>query len=510
MRVDNSIKNMYMNLLSRIIVILLGFISRKVFIDSLDIEYLGVNGLLTNILGLLALVEAGIGSSIIYSLYKPLADNDKDKTIALVQLYKKSYQIISVIILGLSIIIYPFTLKLLKGNGSTGYITIVYFLFVIKSCISYLFSYKWSLIHADQKGYILTKKNLKFSIINNITKIIILKISKSYILYIAIELVIELVKCSYNSKIVADMYPYINTKQKYDIEDKTRNEIIKNIKALFLHNIAKYCVFGTDNILISIFTNVKTVGLFSNYSLIIGQVQSLAAIIFESIGSSVGNLIAVESDEKKYTIFKITYFINFWIYSVACIVLYDIMTPFISLWIGKKFLLDKITLILLLVNFYITGLRASIMVFKTGAGIFDEDKYMPLIESTINLVASIILGKTLGLIGVFLGTMISTILTVFWNAPRLVYKNVFNKPVRSYFIKYIYYLMIMLISGGIATTISSIFKSEVLLIDIINRGIVDVIITSIIYIVVFYKSKEMIYLKNILYSKVIKFKRISL
>ena len=174
MRIKNSIKNIYYSLLIQVCMTLLGFISRRVFINNLDIEYLGVNGLLTNILSMLSLVEGGIGASIVYNMYKPLAEDDKPAIIALVQLYKKLYMVVAAVVFAISLLIYPFLGKIMKDSNNVAYITIIYFIFVGKNIVTYLNAHKWSLINADQKGYVLNKYNLRFNIATSIIKILVL------------------------------------------------------------------------------------------------------------------------------------------------------------------------------------------------------------------------------------------------------------------------------------------------------------------------------------------------
>ena len=302
MRTKNSIKNIYMSIVTQIVITLLGFISRKVFLNSLGTEYLGINGLLTNVLSMLSLVEGGIGTSIIYNLYKPLAENDEPKIIALIQLYKKLYGILAVVIFILSMGLYPLLGVLIKGGTNISFLGFVYFIFVIKNVISYLNAHKWSLINADQKGYVLVKYNLIFNIVTTISKIIVLKISQNYILYLVIELLIFIIQNIWNGNVVNRRYPYIKDSKKYKVDSDTKENLITNVKAIFLHNIGTYCVFGTDNLLISSLISLKTVGLYSNYTLIISQLASLLTPILNGIGASVGNLIATESKEKIYEI----------------------------------------------------------------------------------------------------------------------------------------------------------------------------------------------------------------
>ena len=223
MRTKNSIKNIYISILTQIIITLLGFVSRKVFLDSLGTEYLGVNGLLSNVLSMLSLVEGGIGTSIVYNLYKPLAENDEPRIIALVQLYKKLYGILAIIIFGLSLTLYPFLGILIKDGSTISSINIIYFIFVFKNMISYLNAHKWSLINADQKGYILAKYNLIFSVVTTISKIIVLLITNNYILFLLIEAAIFIIQNLWNGKVVNERYSYIRTKKKYIVEKDVKN-----------------------------------------------------------------------------------------------------------------------------------------------------------------------------------------------------------------------------------------------------------------------------------------------
>ena len=200
MRVKNSIKNIYISIFTQLVITLLGFISRRVFISSLGSEYLGVNGLLTNVLSMLSLVEGGIGTSIVYNLYKPLAENDKPRVIALIQLYKKTYAILAIIVFVLSMALYPFLGILVKQSDGISYLAIVYFLFVFKNIVSYLNAHKWSLINADQKGYVLARYNLLFNVITTIAKIVVLATTQNYVLYLVIEVLIFLVQNIWNGK----------------------------------------------------------------------------------------------------------------------------------------------------------------------------------------------------------------------------------------------------------------------------------------------------------------------
>ena len=216
--------------------------------------------------------------------------------------------------------------------------------------------------------------------------------------------------------------------------------------------------------------------------------------MISGIGAGVGNLIATENEEKIYEIFKTTFFISFWIYSFATIFLYNLLEPFINWWIGEGYLLNKFVFLVVLFNFYINGMRSVIGTYKSKAGLFVQDKYMPALEGVVNLVMSLILIKYLGLVGVFLGTTISTLTIPFWNQPRIVYKELLKKSVSKYFITYLVYLMIMLGVGWITGNLCNLIVGGYSFTSLIVRGVVCVIIPNTIYFILFFNTREFQYL----------------
>lgn len=496
MRTKYAIKNIAISIFSQVVIILLGFVSRKVFVDSLGAEYLGVNGLLSNVLSMMVLIESGIGISIVYNLYKPLAENNKEKIVALVQLYKKAYTALAIIMLVMSSLLYPFMGYIMKTDVDIPGIFVVYTIFVGKNMISYLNAYKWALINADQKGYILSASNLVFQITTTLGKVAILMITQNYIAYLLMEVGIFVIQNVVNTIIVYNRYPYLREKSKYKIDLPTKNNIKQNVKAMFLHNIGGYLVFSTDNILISAFVGLKFVGLYSNYTMIISQVSALIDPIINGIGASVGNLIATEDEDKTYFIFKISFMVSFWVYSFAAIFLYNLLDPFISWFFGSEYLLSKSIIMVVLLNFYLTGMRGPISTFKSKAGLFTQDKYISVIEGVVNLFGSLVLIKYFGFIGVFLGTTLSTLVTVFWSQPRVVYKYLFKRKVSNYFMKYIFMMSVMLVTGFLTTYVSDFLIRGSSFISLVGRGVISVCVVNCIYLVLFRKSEEFSYLSS--------------
>lgn len=359
--------------------------------------------------------------------------------------------------------------------------------------ISYLNAHKWSLINADQKGYILARYNLLFNVITTISKIIVLWLTNNYILYLLIEAGIFIIQNIWNGKIVNERYSYIKTTKKYKVDEPTKQNLTTNVKAIFLHNIGSYCVFGTDNLLISAFISLKAVGLYSNYTMVIGQLSALLTPAINGLGASIGHLIATESKDKTYDVFKVVNLVNFWIYSFSTIFLFNLLEPFINWWLGEGLLLGRLTFVVILVNFYIKGMRTPIGAFKDKAGLFSPDRFCPLYESAINLGASVILVKYLGLAGIFLGTTISSLLIPVWTQSKITYNMVFNKSVLIYFRSYLWFILLTLATGFITTLACHLVPWSGFF-ALVMKGIICVIIVNVVYLIVFFKTSEFKYL----------------
>lgn len=490
MRTDNSRKNLIASISITLVMTFLGFLTRKVFVDNIGVEYLGLNGLLSNILSVVSLLEGGFGASIVYNLYKPLAEKDQSAIIALVQLYRKIYRYIALGVLLMGLAIYPFLDIFIKDGDSLEYVSVVFFIFLFNSIVPYFTAYKWSLINADQKQYKLVTINLVYQVGLSLAKLAILYYTKNYILYLVIE---SLFVLGYNVAIsykVSLLYSYIKTKVKYQVEEFTRKKIITNSKALFLHSLGGYLMHSTDNIVISSFVSVAIVGLYSNYTMITGYINTFILQILNSFSESVGNLIATESNEYVNKVFNTIFLLNFLIVSLPVIVLSNTINPFINWWLGADYLLDTFTVIIILINLYIFGMRISAQIFKVKSGIFVQDRFSPLLQGGINLVLSLIFVQFWGITGVLFATTIAVLSIGFWQFPRLVYKYTFKKPLRFYFIRYSKYTLIAFISW-IATYYLCQLPGDNSLINIIVKGTISLIIPAGIYFVLFRKTEEM-------------------
>lgn len=496
MRTQKSAKNMIAAFLSQAILIILGFVSRKVMIDSVGVDYLGINGLMNNILIILSLAESGIGAAILYALYKPLANNDIQEIKALMNFYKNTYRALAAFTTLAGLAILPFLKYLIKDN-SVDNTLVIYLLFLFSSVSSYLFSYKVSINNADQNKYLYTIANTVTQVIVLILKIIILKVTNNYILFLSVDIFSTITKNIIFSKIVDKKYPYLKEKNNIKLNVEIKKELIKNIKALFVGKIGYIISTSSDNLVISSMINIKAVGLYSNYTTLTSSVYGFVSIFINSISASVGNLVAKESEEKIYEIFNITSFINFWLYTFSFVCLYCLSDPFIALWLGEEYILQKSVLFVIMLNFLLDGLLEPIGAVKNAAGIYYPDRYVPITSAIFNLVLSLILVRHLGLTGVFLATIFSKIFFTFWINPMLVFKIVFKKSVLSYFIKIILKIVFIFIVTFICYSIGEYFCCEYNIINFIGRIIICLFIPNLLLLLLSFNKDEFKYVVNI-------------
>ncbi len=505
MRTKNSIQNSLIAVISNIIIIILGFVVQKLFLVFLNEEYLGINGLFNNVVSMLAIVELGIGPAIVSNLYKPLAENNKEAIKSLLAYYKKCYYIIGIIVLIVGLLILPF-LNLFVNTTLTfnnfGGLYFIFLLYVFDSSFSYFYSYKRSIIQADQKNRIINLVHVICYTVMSVLQVILLAITKNFILFLVVKIVLRLIENIVLSIIADRLYSYLKDDYQ-EITDTEKKSIFKKVKGLIFHKVGGYIVLGTDNIIISKFLGVALVGLYSNYYLIINSLHTLISQVFGAITASVGSLLATSDNDKNYDVYKKIMFVNFWIYGVASVAVFCIMNPFITLVFGEQYLLPMNVLAILVINFYMLGMRLSLGTFKDAAGIFYEDRYIPIMESIINIVASIILVYIYGMFGVFLGTFISSLLVVFYSLPHYVFEKVFERKKREYYKLYFKYVLVALI-GFFMTYIPYIYVCQMLSLSTLFKLIVSTVmctlVPNIIYILIFRKSEEYLYFKQYLFG----------
>lgn len=499
-RKKSSFKNMITAVSSNVLTIIVGLVAQAVFIKILGSEYLGLNGLFSNVISMLGIVELGMGSAIIYNMYKPIAEENHEKIKSLMQFYKKSYRIITLIISIIGIMIIPFIKYIVDIESVTVGINVylVYILFLLETICSYILSYKRSMLYADQKEYITNIIHMGYTILVNTMQLTFLYFTHDYYLYLIIKVMMRLVENIVISSYVNRRYSYLLDNNVTKLDSKTEKDIFQKIKALFFHKIGTFIVSGTDNIIISKYLGLVTVGLYSNYYMIINAVQTVINHIIQATRASVGNLLVTESKTKQFDIFNKIRFVNFWISCFSSICIFVIMDSFITIWIGYKFVLPTKVLLVLVINFFIVSSRSTYGAFKEAAGIFYEDRFVPIIESLLNIVLSIIFVKKFGLMGVFMGTIASGLVLWCYSYPKYVYNKLFGRKISDYIKETIYYFIIFILIAGFTYSLAILISFDNVYLQFISNVLIALIVPNVIMLLLFSKDESFKYFINII------------
>ena len=494
-RTEYSAKNTSIALISRILYMLFGYVARIIFTRVFNEDYVGINGLFTDILSILSLSELGFGTAITFALYKPIAENDLEKQKTLMDLFRKIYTVIALVILVLGLLLIPFFGILMKNSPKVDHIVIIYLLYLMNTVLSYVATYRKTLISAHQLNYIPVLISTLFWTGQNIIQIIILLTTRNFILYLCINL-ISTVGTNIVCTIKANrMYPFLLEKNITPLDKGERQGIVRNVKAMFLHKISGVLVGHTDNLLLSSMISTGVVGVYSNYVLLTASVKQILDQVFEGIAASVGNLGAVEERGRIKQIFEATFFMGQWFYGLCSICLFMVLDDFVRLSFGENYVFAREITFVICLNFFITGMRRATLVFRDSMGLFFYDRYKAIPEAVINLVVSIVLCNWLGTIGIFIGTAVSSVTTSVWVEPYVLYKYKLKISSIGYFIRFAIYTAVTF-AAGYLTYLTCLALERIItyndnpVLYIMIKGVIAIIITNTIYLTLYFKTPE--------------------
>ena len=431
---------MAFGLTGQILNIVMSFAARTVLIHTLGDLYAGIAGNFTNILMVFSLADLGVGTAIIYALYKPIAVDDKQKVRALMGLYAKAYRTIGLVIIGLGLATTPFIQHLMKTDAEIPHLKLIFMIYVVNTASTYFLAYKGTLITAHQKNYIVTNVTYLTSIVGYIVQIVILLTTRNYIFSLSFQVFINILQNIITMQIANRMYPHVKGRIIERLPGPEKKGIFRNMASMVFYRIGQVVLNGTDSIVISSMIGVIETGIYSNYNLLFTTIKNLMNQVFNAVTASLGNLNAMETDEKKYSAFNMVYFGSFWMNGFAAVCFWCLIDPFIMLWLGKTRVMDTVTVLLLVLNFYMLGMRHVVTTFRDTMGVFREGRFIPLLAAVLNIIISILLAKTLGMMGVFLGTTISIFLIMLWLEPVVLFRHGFKRSCLGYFGKYFVYL----------------------------------------------------------------------
>jgi O-antigen/teichoic acid export membrane protein len=446
-----------------------------------------------NILTILSLAELGVGSAIMYGLYKPISENNYTKINGIITLFKKLYLFIALIIFLSGILFLPF-LKFIVDDFIYQNINVpILFLFFLFNTIStYIYSFRKIIFLADQNEYLISSTQQLINILQIFFQIFILIITRNVYFYLLIQGFFIVFSNLFFDSLAKKKYPYLNVLNA-NLDSIEKKSLFNTIKSISFYKFGSVILTGTDNILISILIGTYAVGFVSNYQLIIASLTMILSRTFESIASSIGNLNISSNLKNSEKVFYDLFFLTFWIYSVSAIMFLILVNPFIDLWLGDFYLLDLMTIMSMAFVFLINGLNITSSIYRTSLGFFRQARFTPLFAAFINIILSIILFNLVGLSGIFIATAISRLITYGFVDPQNVFKLFFKKKTKFYFVKYLSYLLVFVLNYIVINyIINSImfYFTFGSLVNFLIQSVIVFFLVNIVLLVEFYRFES--------------------
>ncbi len=497
-RTENVVRNVNVALICQALNTVLGFVSRSFFIRLLGETYLGVNGVFANILTILNFAELGIGTAIVYNLYKPLSSHNEAQVGMLVNFYKRAYLCIAGIIFFVGIALTPFLQWLISEQPDVKEsIALLYVLYLFSTVVTYFNAHKKSLLNADQKQHINNIYRQAAHTAQIILQIVFLYFTRNYILYLMIQIICSITENILVAKQADHLYPFLKNYRNSHIDHGLFQSIKKDVGALTIYKLNSAVIHGTDNILITAMekNGVQAVGLYSNYLLISETLNTILGIFTNALTPSIGNLNTESDAGKKERVFYSTLYLCSWAYGMACSGIMAISDRFINAWIGPKYILDPWVVFAIALQLYIRSVHYPAYTYRVTCGLFVQSKYVPILTSVLNIGLSILMGKRWGLFGILFATSVARVFSIGISDPYLVFKYVFQKKVFRYYAYYIRYLILVVGGFFLGKWICGFVLLEGWM-GFILSGIVYVMAFNVIYLGLTVKTDEFAYLKG--------------
>lgn len=447
-RVNKSILNARVNLIFYFLTLVLSFFSRKIFLEILGADFVGLTSTLQNLLGFLNLAELGMGTAIGYVLYKPLFYQDHNKINEIISVFGYLYSWIGKIILVAGCILACFLPLIFPNTGfELGIIYFAYFSFLTSSLIGYFINYRQILLGADQKNYVVTAYFQTMVIIKSLVQMVLVYYTNNYYIWVTIELLFGITYSFILNWKIDQTYPWLKCEKKIGNQlYKKYPEVMKYTKQLFVHKLASFVQLQATPLLIYSFVSLQVVAFYVNYTIITDKMELLINNFLGSTGAGVGNLIAEGKKEKILDVFWELVAVRFFVAINVIFAIYYLIEPFISLWLGNEYVMPNTVLVLILLRFFIRLTRGATDQFIYGYGLF-YDTWAPIVESIIFFIVAIFGGVIWGLNGILLGGIISLIIIVCCWKPYFLFSRGFKiSVIKNYWYNWSKYLIISVFS----------------------------------------------------------------
>ena len=440
-RTQAAAKNLAVSIIMQVLTFLLAWLSRVMITRTLSASYLGIGSLYSDILSVLQLSELGIGTAMLSALYKPAADGDTAAVRRILQFYRVLYRFTALVITAGGLLMMPFLPLLVKGLDAVDHPYIYYLMFLAETVLTYFCSWKNSLFYVYQEQYVLSFWNGVYQVIRYVLQVIVLLLTRNYLLFVLIQTVFAFLPAYMESRIAQRRRPELIGTKDDRLSKTEKKQILSGVGAMSMHKVGGVLVNNTDSLIMSAFLGLTTVGIYTNYRIVINALTRFMKQCVDAFTGGVGNLSATEDGEHVYRVYREIYFLSVLGYGFCACLSLVLFPDFITVGYGRDYLLGTGTVLLIVADFYTKGMRVPILTFRDAAGLFRYDRYKPVFEILINLVTSIWLVKPFGVAGIVMGTLISYFSTSFWVDPLVFLKEGvktdWKRKYRTYFLEYL-------------------------------------------------------------------------
>lgn len=500
-----SIINIVISVISKIITMAIMIVSRKALLQYLGEEALGIYSLYTNLIGVLAVAELGIGVSITFSMYKPIVEGESDSISSLYYLYKKIYLVLSIIVFFLGLIITPFLSVFAKGSSGDIDIQLPFIIFLASTCISYFYAQKTSLINAFKDNYINLIIETIVKVLALIMQLLLLGVIKTMEVYTLAILVSTLVQWIVTNFVYNSKYKrYINGNR--TLKPEIKKEVITNTKAMIYHKLGTLMVNTASGLIISSFLSVIILGIYSNYLIIMTGMISVLSLVFSSTTSIIGHSFVKNDKESFYKNFRFFHMINFILALVFFIGFLSVIQPLLTLFFPESELLSDQVVFIFTITYFVQFMRQVTLTFRDASGLFYYDRYKPLIEGIINVIISLVLVNILGLVGILIANLLTTIFICHTVEAHIIYKYGFGRQNTKFLLYNLILLIIFIMVGTVTVQLVTYFEGPLLSV-ILYSGILSLMLsfTTLLILSIFIKDFRLLF-KSILnrINKIIK------
>lgn len=486
----NATRNVFFGVVEKTYSLLVPFVFRTIMIRTIGVQYLGLNSLFSSVLQVLNLAELGVGSAMVFSMYKPIAEDDTDHICALMRLYRLYYRVIGLVILCIGLLCLPFIPKLIHGQIPPDMnVHILYLLNLSVTVLSYwLFAYRSCVINAYQRRDIISKIHIAAGTFKYALQLIALICLRNYYYYVVARILTQIFSNIIVLYITRRFYP-----QYQPIGKLTKDEIHRinrRVRDLFTSKVGGVIIHSADTIVISSFLGLEILAIYQNYYYVISAIMAFVTIFNTSVLAGVGNSLVINSEEENYKEFRVFSFMQYWIIGFCFCCFISLFQPFMTIWMGAHMLLDFPIIVLMSFVFIGDKLVQMMSVYKDAGGIWHEDRYRPILSGVCNLVVNIIMVQIWGIYGV----VISTILSVFcislpWITNN-IFKYLFANQNKIEYIKYSCKWFCLIVFSGVVCYCTCKYIIGSTMLQLMVRMIICIIIPNLLFFFAFNKTSE--------------------